>query len=389
MTSESVEHIISVIREKGTNAWFDPEIPDEVWVSPNLKATGEQYRRGTETMDIWFDSGTSWSMLPPAPLKQADLYLEGTDQHRGWFQSSLLTSLAVQGIAPFKSIITHGFVLDDDSRKMSKSLGNVTSPQSLMDMKAGTKQQKTVIGIGGMRLWIASSSYTTDVSVSEEVLSHVLQNLNKIWITIRYLIGNIGDLPSTELEYAELDEVSSPLFMWVHEGVGSICFASIIQSQHESKRALREVRLCKRLVVTVRDRANRKWCTRSLSILSITCHPDTFSKQRINSIATSRIPSHDEALNTFSSRFISSCFLPNIQTLVNYLCILYPLIPLHVEKAWELVPAQLKSEDAVYKLGWFQPKDEWRNEEVADLIKLLTSMTDPTQLIITAALNTP
>jgi len=249
MTSESVEHIISVIREKGTNAWFDPEIPEEVWVSPNLRATGQQYHRGTETMDVWFDSGTSWSMLPSSPVKQADLYVEGTDQHRGWFQSSLLTSLAVQGVAPFKSVITHGFVLDEDSRKMSKSLGNVTSPQSLMDMKVGTKQQKTVIGIGGMRFWIASSSYTTDVSVSEEVLSHVLQNLNKIWITIRYLVGNIGDLPSTEFKYEKLDEVLPPLLIWVHQVVGSIRLTSIIRSQRESKAALRELRLCKRFVI--------------------------------------------------------------------------------------------------------------------------------------------
>jgi len=139
----------------------------------------------------------------------------------------------------------------------------------------------------------------------------------------------------------------------------------------------------------MRYHANRKLCTRSLSTRSITCHHDTFSKQRINSTATSRIPSHDGALNTFSSRFLYSRSLPNIQTLVNYLCMLYPLIPLHVEKAWESVPTQLKPEDAVYKLGWFRPKEEWRNEEVADLIKLLTGIADPTQLIINAALNTP
>lgn len=205
ITVESVEHIISVIRERGTDAWFDPEIPDEVWISPDLKASGKQYRRGTETMDVWFDSGTSWSMLSTSTKgpKQADLYLEGTDQHRGWFQSSLLTSLAVQGVAPFKSVITHGFVLDEDSRKMSKSLGNVTSPGQLMGMKSGRK----VTGIDGMRFWIASSSYTNDVSVSQEVLSHVLRNLEKLWNTMRFLVGNIADLPSAEFKYEDLDEV--------------------------------------------------------------------------------------------------------------------------------------------------------------------------------------
>jgi len=143
-------------------------------------------------------------MLP----RQADLYLEGTDQHRGWFQSSLLTSLAVRGAAPYKTVVTHGFVLDEDSRKMSKSLGNVTSPAQLMGMLTAAKKG-ALVGIDGMRFWIASSSYTVDVSVSQEVLSHVSRNLDKIWITIKYLIGNIGDLASTEFDYEHLEHVSA------------------------------------------------------------------------------------------------------------------------------------------------------------------------------------
>jgi isoleucyl-tRNA synthetase len=199
LTPETVQHIISVLRERGTDAWFDPKVPNEIWIPPTL--TGE-YRRGTETMDVWFDSGTSWSMLP----RQADLYLEGTDQHRGWFQSSLLTSLAVRGFAPYKTVITHGFVLDEDSRKMSKSLGNVTSPMQLMEMWTAVPK-KSVVGIDGMRFWIASSSFTVDVSVSQEVLSHVSRNLDKIWITIKFLVGNIGDLTSTEFDYEHLERV--------------------------------------------------------------------------------------------------------------------------------------------------------------------------------------
>jgi isoleucyl-tRNA synthetase len=200
-----VQHIISVLRERGTDAWFDPQIPDSIWIPPTL--TGE-YRRGAETMDVWFDSGTSWSMLP----RQADLYLEGTDQHRGWFQSSLLTSLAVRGFAPYKTLITHGFVLDEDSRKMSKSLGNVTSPVQLMEMWTGGPK-KCVVGIDGMRFWIGSSNFTVDVSVSQEVLSHVSRNLDKIWITIKYLVGNIGDLTSMEFDEDQLEQVCA-FEMW-------------------------------------------------------------------------------------------------------------------------------------------------------------------------------
>jgi len=150
-------------------------------------------------MDVWFDSGTSWSLLPS---KKADIYLEGTDQHRGWFQSSLLTSVAVTGEAPFKTLITHGFVLDKDREKMSKSLGNVILPREIVEGKKGGGGG----GVDGLRMWVASAEYTTDVGVSETVLAHVLGGLQKIRATLRFLIGNIGEV-ERNLEYAALSKV--------------------------------------------------------------------------------------------------------------------------------------------------------------------------------------
>ena len=197
LTPESVQHIISIIRDNGTDSWFSPESNEE-WVAPQY--LGEEYRRGTETMDVWFDSGTSWSMLPK---KQADIYLEGTDQHRGWFQSSLLTSIATQGVAPFKTLITHGFVLNKDNTKMSKSLGNIISPRELVDgKKKGIKG-----GVDGLRMWVASAEYTTDVGISETVLAHVLGGLQKIRITLRYLIGNLHGVKRFDGEYDDLSKV--------------------------------------------------------------------------------------------------------------------------------------------------------------------------------------
>ena len=202
LTPESVQHIISVIREKGTDAWFSTESNEE-WVAPQYRGT--EYRRGTETMDVWFDSGTSWSMLPGSPHKQADIYLEGTDQHRGWFQSSLLTSIATQSVAPFKTLITHGFVLDKDNTKMSKSLGNIISPREIVDGKKGGAMKG---GIDGLRLWVASAEYTTDVGVSETVLAHVLGGLQKIRITLRYLIGNLHGVDVGDVKYSDLSKVT-------------------------------------------------------------------------------------------------------------------------------------------------------------------------------------
>jgi isoleucyl-tRNA synthetase len=157
-------------------------------------------------MDVWFDSGTSWSMLQDSQgnKKQADIYLEGTDQHRGWFQSSLLTSVAVQEISPFKTLITHGFVLDKDNTKMSKSLGNIISPQHIVDGKRGGQFKG---GVDGLRMWVASSEYTTDVAVNDTVLTHVLGGLQKTRATLRYLIGNLHDANIQGVEYNDLSKV--------------------------------------------------------------------------------------------------------------------------------------------------------------------------------------
>jgi isoleucyl-tRNA synthetase len=128
LTDESVAHIISVINERGIDAWWTDLPHDSAWIVPGLEG---KYRRGKDTMDVWFDSGTSWTQSD----QQADVYLEGTDQHRGWFQSSLLTYVSASGRegAPFKTCITHGFTLDQDGKKMSKSIGNIIAPSQIID----------------------------------------------------------------------------------------------------------------------------------------------------------------------------------------------------------------------------------------------------------------
>jgi isoleucyl-tRNA synthetase len=158
-----------VISERGINAWWSDAPFDPVWVAPGLDGI---FRRGKDTMDVWFDSGTSWTQTE----QQADVYLEGTDQHRGWFQSSLLTHTSASGrdCAPFKTLITHGFTLDQDGRKMSKSIGNVIAPSQIMDgsllpppsgkRKGGPGSQ--ALGPDILRLWVASSDYTRDVVCS-------------------------------------------------------------------------------------------------------------------------------------------------------------------------------------------------------------------------------
>ncbi|KAI0881268.1 isoleucyl-tRNA synthetase [Annulohypoxylon maeteangense] len=207
VNEEVVEHIISLIQERGTQAWWSDAADDIAWIPPSLRDQGE-YRRGTDTMDVWFDSGSSWTMMSG----RADVYLEGTDQHRGWFQSSLLTRIAAgaqedgnfEKGAPFKQLITHGFTLDQDGRKMSKSLGNIIDPQEVMDgsilppvkpkkNKAAAQAQPTYDALGpdALRLWAASSTYTRDVAISAPVLSAIHAALIKYRVIVKMLLGSM------------------------------------------------------------------------------------------------------------------------------------------------------------------------------------------------------
>lgn len=222
LTEESVDHIISVIKQKGIDAWWSDEADNIDWIPEALRGGEKKWVRGTETMDVWFDSGTSWATLKQRigereegkPL--ADLYLEGSDQHRGWFQSSLLTSIASEGKAPFGTVLTHGFCMDEKGRKMSKSVGNVISPVDIIDgiIPKGRKKHEQTGGLHALRLWAAYSDYTKDMVIGSEVLNHVHECLRKMRGTARFLIGNLNDWDGVEVPYKELTKVCTvlPLF---------------------------------------------------------------------------------------------------------------------------------------------------------------------------------
>ena len=216
LTEASVDWIISVMKERGTDAWWQGHALDPVWTPPELReAHGHsQWRRGKDTMDVWFDSGTSWTQNPADEYHDpgvADVYLEGSDQHRGWFQSSLLTYVSKQGPpenpknarSPFRSLVTHGFVLDQFGRKMSKSEGNVVSPQQIMDGSLLPPLRKKIngkmaefqdaMGPDALRLWVASCDFTSDVVVSPVALRTVHNNLSKYRTTLKQLLGILQD----------------------------------------------------------------------------------------------------------------------------------------------------------------------------------------------------
>ena len=183
LSSESVSHVEKLIRTHGSDCWW--KLPVAELLPPSEREKSSSYVKGTDTMDVWFDSGSSWGTVLKDSDHVADMYLEGSDQHRGWFQSSLLTSIAAQGKAPYKEVVTHGFVLDGKGKKMSKSLGNVVSPADIIEKKK--------YGADVMRLWVASSNFTFSVSISDDILQQTNDVLQKIRNTVRFLLGNLSD----------------------------------------------------------------------------------------------------------------------------------------------------------------------------------------------------
>ncbi|WP_163182875.1 isoleucine--tRNA ligase [Neobacillus sedimentimangrovi] len=203
ITDETINHVSDLFRQYGSNVWFEREAKDllpEGFTHPG--SPNGIFTKETDIMDVWFDSGSSHQAVLHERsdlVRPADLYLEGSDQYRGWFNSSLSTAVAVTGKAPYKGVLSHGFVLDGEGRKMSKSLGNVVVPAKVMNQ----------LGADILRLWVASVDYQADVRVSDAILKQVAEVYRKIRNTFRFLLGNLADFDPTKdkVSYENLREV--------------------------------------------------------------------------------------------------------------------------------------------------------------------------------------
>ena len=209
VTPETIEHIAKIFEKEGSNAWYThtaKELLPEGFTSEH--SPHGEFRKETDILDVWFDSGTSWSgvMSKREGLHfPADLYLEGSDQYRGWFNSSLITSVAVTGQAPYKQVLSQGFVLDDKGHKMSKSLGNVISPNDVIKK----------MGAEIIRLWVAQADTTSDVAVSMGILQQSAESYRKIRNTFRYMLANTSDFDPKESRVAYDDLRSVDQYMEV------------------------------------------------------------------------------------------------------------------------------------------------------------------------------
>ncbi len=206
INDETIKNISDIFRAEGADAWYAREaselLPDG-YKCPKCGST--HFKKETDIMDVWFDSGSTHA----AVLDQrdylkfpADIYLEGADQYRGWFQSSLLTSVATKGIAPYKTIVTHGWVVDGEGKKMSKSLGNTISPEEIVNQ----------YGADILRLWVASSDYHADIRISKDILKQLSEAYRKIRNTARFILGCINDF-DPDKDSVSLDELE-PIDKW-------------------------------------------------------------------------------------------------------------------------------------------------------------------------------
>ncbi len=217
VNAQTIDAVSELFREKGSNAWFEMEAADILPAGTKCECGCCGFEKETDTMDVWFDSGSSWRAVIEKREHQdipVDVYLEGNDQYRGWFQSSMLTSVATRGGAPYKTVITHGMIVDEERQKMSKSKGNGIAPNDILNQ----------YGADVMRLWVASSDYRQDMRISKDMLKHISQNYLKIRNTARYILGNLADFdPKTDIvAYDALPELDKWALMKLNDLVAKV-----------------------------------------------------------------------------------------------------------------------------------------------------------------------
>ncbi|MCY7324119.1 MAG: isoleucine--tRNA ligase, partial [Phormidesmis sp. CAN_BIN36] len=336
LNEETIAYVQAIVAEKGSDAWW--ELPIEELLPETYRNNGNTYRNGTDTMDVWFDSGSSWA----AVLKQrddlrypADIYLEGSDQHRGWFQSSLLTSVAVNGYAPYKTVLTHGFTLDEQGRKQSKSLGNVVDPMIVIE---GGKNQKEEPPYGAdiLRLWVSSVDYTNDVPIGKTILRQMSDVYRKIRNTARFLLGNLHDFDPAKdaVAYEQLPELDRYMLHRMTEVFNDV------QDAFESFQFFR-------FFQTVQN-----FCAVDLSNFYL-------------DVAKDRLYISDiDDLRRRSCQTVLAIAVENLARAIA------PVLCHMAEDIWQAIPYSTPYE-SVFQAGWVKLEDQWKAPELAEKWEIL------------------
>jgi isoleucyl-tRNA synthetase len=321
-----LNRIIEIVKKEGTIAWVkysaEELIGEELLEKYNLK--GVELRKETNIMDVWFDSGVSHRAVLETRgdllHRPADLYLEGSDQHRGWFQTSLLTSIGSTHDAPFKNILTHGFVNDGEGKKMSKSVGNTVVPADVIK----------VYGADILRLWCASVDYREDVKISDNILKQMAEAYRRVRNTARYILGNSNDFnPNTDrVPYEQLMEID--------------------------KWALHKLEVLKRKVTENYDKYefyNLFQDIHYFAGVDMSAFYLDIIKDRL----------YTEGTNSIERRSAQTVMTEILVTLTKMIA---PILSFTAEEIWETLPEVLKDRESVLLTDWYKENDEYLNPEI-------------------------
>ena len=329
LNADSIAHIQALIAEHGADVWWEKEERD--LLPPSHQEEADQWRKGTDTMDVWFDSGSSWAAIAcqrEGLSYPADLYLEGSDQHRGWFQSSLLTSVAVNGHAPYRTVLTHGFALDEKGRKMSKSLGNVVDPMVIIEGGKNQKQEPPY-GADVLRLWVSSVDYSADVPIGAGILRQLADVYRKVRNTSRYLLGNLHDFDPA-CDAIAIQELPV-LDRWMLQRT-----ATVLDSISEAFENYEFFRFFQLL---------QNYCVSDLSNFYL-------------DIAKDRL--YVSAPNDKRRRSCQTVMALIIERLAGAIA---PVLCHMAEDIWQNLPYPVK-EDSVFRRGWPTVPNSWRNDSL-------------------------
>jgi isoleucyl-tRNA synthetase len=348
INDDTINAVKELFRKEGSDAWWAKtaeEILPQNFTCPHCGHN--EFRKETDIMDVWFDSGSSHA----AVLEQrkelrwpADLYLEGSDQHRGWFQSSLLTSVATRGTAPYKAVLTHGFVVDGEGRKMSKSIGNVIYPQEVIKK----------YGADILRLWVASADYQADIRISGDILKQLSEVYRKIRNTFRYILGNIHDFdPKTDgVAYSQLLEIDRWALLRLEQ---------------------------------VREKVTKSYDSYEFHSLYHTIH--NFCAVDLSSIYLDILKDriYTALPDSRERRAAQTVMYEILSTLVRLIA---PVLTFTAEEVWKFVPKTENMPESVQLIEWPQSHPEYLNTELEEKwTKLLALRGEITKALETARRN--
>ncbi len=333
---EVIELFAEIVKKEGTDAWFEKDVKEFLPKGFKCPVTGcAAFEKTFDILDVWFDSGVSHRAVIGPMMNEklpVDLYLEGSDQHRGWFQSSLIPSVAIDGQAPFKAVLTHGFVVDGEGRKMSKSLGNVIGPDEI------TK----VYGADVLRLWAAASNYHEDIRLSKEIVARDIDAYRKIRNTIRYLLGNLTDFEPDVHMVAYRDLL--PLDQWALARLAGLSDrVRGAYNAYEFSSVYKEI---------------YAFCNEDLSSFYLDILKDR--------LYTSHTHSPER-------RGAQTVLFHILDHTVRFLA---PMLVFTAEEIFSLMPKRknIQAVESVHLLSWLDIPQEWRNQGIVDDFDLLVAL---------------